>query len=137
MKTNNIVPPKKLALLAWAFCAGMLAFAQNASATRQPLPSTPTPTLAFNDTHVVGTITPASPADPGDVVNYVNFMIKTRLAELRFTRGLSYVSDGPAYAFCFGLHLRSVVHLAAITHRKNRIPPFWITRLQNAQTIRK
>jgi hypothetical protein len=70
------------------------------------------------------------------------FSIKTRLAELRFTRGLSYVSDGPAYAFCFGLHLRSVVHLAAITHRKNRvgsprIHPFWITRLQNAQTIRK
>jgi hypothetical protein len=71
----NIVPPKKLPLLALAFCAGMLAFAQNVSATRQPLPSTPTPTLAFNDPHVVGTITPASPADPGDVVNYVNFMI--------------------------------------------------------------
>lgn len=71
----NIVPPKKFPLIALAFCAGMLAFAQNASATRQPLPSTPTPTLAFNDTHVVGTITPASPADPGDVVNYVNFMI--------------------------------------------------------------
>jgi hypothetical protein len=73
MKTNNIVPPKKLALLAWAVCAGMLAFAQNASATRLPLP--PTPALAFNDTRVVGTISPASPADPGDVVNYVNFMI--------------------------------------------------------------
>jgi len=71
----NIVPPKKFPLVALAFCAGMLAFAQNASATRQPLPSTPTPTLAFNDTHVVGTITPASPADAGDVVNYVNFMI--------------------------------------------------------------
>jgi len=72
MKTNNIVPPKKLALLAWAVCAGMLAFAQNASATRLPLP--PTPVLAFNDTHVVGTITPGAPADPADVATYINFM---------------------------------------------------------------
>jgi hypothetical protein len=72
MKTN-IVPPKKVALLCVAFCAVMLAFAHNASATRSPLP--PTISLTFNDTHVVGTVTPASPANPGDVVNYINFMI--------------------------------------------------------------
>jgi VPDSG-CTERM motif len=69
----SIVPPKKFPLFAWAVCAGMLAFAQNASATRLPLP--PTPALAFDDTRVVGTITPASPANAGDVVQYVNFMI--------------------------------------------------------------
>jgi VPDSG-CTERM motif len=73
MKTDNIVPLKKLALLSAAVCAVMLAFSQNASATPHPLP--PVIALGFNDTSVVGTITPASPADPVDVANYINFMI--------------------------------------------------------------
>ena len=74
MKTDNIVPLKKLALLAAAFCTATFAFNHNVSATPHALP--PVIALGFNnDTHVVGTIKPASPADPGDVVNYVNFMI--------------------------------------------------------------
>jgi len=38
---NNIVPVKKLALVAVVFCAAMFAFNQNASATRRPLPPSP------------------------------------------------------------------------------------------------
>ena len=64
---------QKLALSALAACAVMLAFAQNAGATRQPLP--PTLALDFNDSHVVGTVTPATPANPASVANYINFMI--------------------------------------------------------------
>jgi hypothetical protein len=70
---TNIVPPKKVALLSAAVCAVMLAFAQNASATPHALP--PDITLAFNDSHVVGTVTPATPANPADVAGYINFMI--------------------------------------------------------------
>jgi VPDSG-CTERM motif len=70
---TNIVPPKKVALLSAAVCAVMLAFAQNASATPHALP--PDIALAFNDSHVVGTVTPATPANPADVAGYINFMI--------------------------------------------------------------
>jgi VPDSG-CTERM motif len=51
----------------------MLAFAQNASAARLPLP--PTPALAFDDTLVVGTVTPVTPASPEARADYINFMI--------------------------------------------------------------
>jgi hypothetical protein len=61
----NIIPTNKLAMLSAAFCAAMLAFSPSASALD----------LAFDDTHVVGTVTPANPADPGDRANYINFMI--------------------------------------------------------------
>jgi hypothetical protein len=61
----NLTPVRKLALVSAVLCGALLAFSPNASALA----------LQFNDTHVVGTITPASPADPGNVVNYVNFMI--------------------------------------------------------------
>jgi hypothetical protein len=61
----NIISKNKLALLSAAVCAVMLAFTHNASALD----------LAFDDTHVVGTINPGSPADPADVANYINFMI--------------------------------------------------------------
>ena len=75
----NIVPPKKLSLLALAFCAGMLAFAQNATATRLALP--PSAALAFNDTHVVGSVTPGAPANPASVAQYINFMITLSLGQ--------------------------------------------------------
>jgi hypothetical protein len=38
---KNMIPTNKLALVAAAFCAAMVAFTQNASATRHPLPPTP------------------------------------------------------------------------------------------------
>lgn len=72
MKTN-IVPSKKVALLFGAFCAVMLAFAQNASAIPKPIP--PNIALTFNDSHVVGTVTPVTPASPAARADYINFMI--------------------------------------------------------------
>jgi len=72
----NIVPLNKLALISAAVCAAMLAFSHNASANRIVGGiNIPTTALAFNDTHVVGTISPAAPADPADVAPYINFMI--------------------------------------------------------------
>jgi hypothetical protein len=53
----------KLTLIAVAACAAMFAFSPNAKA------------LAFDDVHVVGTVTPAVPANAGDVASYINFMI--------------------------------------------------------------
>jgi hypothetical protein len=46
MKINNFVPSNKLPLIAIATCMAMLAFTQNASATRRPLPPTPAHLLA-------------------------------------------------------------------------------------------
>jgi len=72
----NIVPLNKLALISAAVCAAMLAFSHNASANRIVGGiNIPTTALTFNDTHVVGTISPAAPADPADVAPYINFMI--------------------------------------------------------------
>src|SRR2546430_4746405 len=72
----NIFPSNKLALLSVAVCAAMLAFSHNASASRIAAGiNTPGTNLAFNDTHVVGTITPATPANPASVASYINFMI--------------------------------------------------------------
>jgi len=61
----NIIPKNKLALLSAAVCALMLAFTHNASALD----------LAFDDTHVVGFVTPGAPANPANVATYINFMI--------------------------------------------------------------
>jgi VPDSG-CTERM motif len=72
----NIVPLNKLALISAAVCAAMLAFSHNASANRIVGGiNIPTTALTFNDTHVVGTISPAAPASPADVAPYINFMI--------------------------------------------------------------
>jgi VPDSG-CTERM motif len=53
----------KLALAAVVACAAMFAFSPDAKA------------LAFNDTRVVGTVTPATPASPAARADYINFMI--------------------------------------------------------------
>jgi hypothetical protein len=72
----NIVPSNKLVLLSAVFCAAMLAFSHNASANRIVAGiNAPLTNLTFNDSHVLGTITPGSPADPADVATYINFMI--------------------------------------------------------------
>jgi hypothetical protein len=69
----NIIPSNKLALVCTAFCAAaMLAFSPNTSADT---------TLAFDDTHVVGFVSPAAPADPAAVADYVNFMIGLGLGQ--------------------------------------------------------
>ena len=46
MKKYNIVPPKKLPLIALAACMAMVAFTQNASADRHPMPPQPAHLLA-------------------------------------------------------------------------------------------
>ena len=71
----NIIPTNKFALLSAALCAVTLAFSHNASATPQSLPPLINLDLAFDDTHVVGTVTPAAPADPVSRASYINFMI--------------------------------------------------------------
>src|SRR5262245_12741535 len=71
---QTIVPLRKLAMLNLVFCTEMIAFNHNANAYRRMLPPV-TVSLTFNDTKVVGTITPATPANPDNVANYVNFMI--------------------------------------------------------------
>ncbi|MGB9476396.1 MAG: VPDSG-CTERM sorting domain-containing protein [Candidatus Udaeobacter sp.] len=63
----KMIPVNKLALLAVALGAAMLAFTPKANAL----------TLAFNDQYVVGTMqfTPGNPADPASLQGYVNYMI--------------------------------------------------------------
>jgi len=46
MKINNIIPSKKFVIVAVALCTAMLAFTQNASANRHPLPPVPAHLLA-------------------------------------------------------------------------------------------
>ena len=77
MKINIV--PSKVALLFGAACAVMLAFAQNASATPHPHPANTN--LAFDDSHVVGTVTPGAPANPASVADYINFMITLGLGQ--------------------------------------------------------
>jgi len=56
MKIDNIVPSKKLVLVAAAFCTAMLAFTQNASANRHPLPPVPAHLLAPYQFYTAGPI---------------------------------------------------------------------------------
>jgi hypothetical protein len=60
----KMIPRNKLALLSAAVGAAMLAFSPKAATA-----------LTFNDAHVVGTITPATPVNPGVVSAYINYMI--------------------------------------------------------------
>jgi hypothetical protein len=68
IKTNNIVPLKKIALLAAAFCAAMLAFSPNASALDFDTPLTPDP----ND---LGTVFSGIPSGDDARTAYVNHLI--------------------------------------------------------------
>jgi hypothetical protein len=63
MKTNNIVPLKKIALLAAAFCAATLAFSQNASA------------LTFGDANDLGQVIAGIPSGDDARTGYVNHLI--------------------------------------------------------------
>jgi hypothetical protein len=63
MKTNNIVPLKKIALLAAAVCAAMRAFSPNASA------------LTFGDANDLGQVLFGIPSGDDDRTNYVNHLI--------------------------------------------------------------
>jgi VPDSG-CTERM motif len=73
MKTHNIVPSKKLALLSAAVCAVMFAFAQNASATPHPLP--PAISLTFGDGNDLGQVLFGIPSGDAARTAYVNHLI--------------------------------------------------------------
>jgi VPDSG-CTERM motif len=73
MKTNNIVPPKKLVLFSAAVCAVMLAFSQNASASPHPLP--PLVNLTFGDANDLGQVLFGIPSGDADRTAYVNHLI--------------------------------------------------------------
>ena len=66
MKLDNIVPSKKLVLVAAAFCTAMLAFTQNASANRRPLPPVPAHLLAPCQFFTAGPI-----GNPADELSYL------------------------------------------------------------------
>ncbi len=66
MKIDNIVPSKKLVLVAAAFCTAMLAFTQNASAHRRPLPPVPAHLLAPYQFYTAGPI-----GNPTAELNYL------------------------------------------------------------------
>jgi hypothetical protein len=62
----NIIPPNRLALFSALVCAGLVAFSQNASADRHPLPPSPAHLLApFQFT------TPNPIGDPAHELNYL------------------------------------------------------------------
>jgi hypothetical protein len=63
MKTNNIVPLKKIALLAAAFCAATLAFSHNASA------------LTIGDNQELGKVFFGTPSGDDQRTGYVNHLI--------------------------------------------------------------
>ena len=66
MKIHNIVPSKKLVLVAAALCTAMLAFTQNASANRRPLPPVPAHLLAPYQFFTAGPI-----GDPAHELSYL------------------------------------------------------------------
>ena len=99
MKTNNIVPLKKLALLSAAVCAVMFAFAQNASATPHPLP--PAISLTIGDNRSLGEVFFGIPSGDADRTAYVNHLIAmapgTTNAALGQTFHRSSNNPGPGF----------------------------------------
>jgi hypothetical protein len=89
MKTNNIVPLKKIALLAAAFCAAMLAFSPNASA------------LTFGDANDLGTVFSGIPSGDDARTGYVNHLIDmapgTSDVALGQTFNRSLANPGPGF----------------------------------------
>jgi hypothetical protein len=88
MKINNIVPLKKLAMLAAAFCAATFAFNHNASATPKPMP--PSINLTIGDAHELGFVNFGIPSGDADRLTYVNHLIGMAL-------GTSDKADGQTY----------------------------------------
>jgi hypothetical protein len=73
MKINNIVPLKKLAVLAAAFCAATFAFNHNASASPYPMPASII--LTFGGANDLGFVGSGIPSGDADRKNYVNHLI--------------------------------------------------------------
>ena len=75
----NTPPTQKLALIAAAFCATTLAFSQNASAYKVPMPASFN--LTIGDDHELGQAQPPVPEGDSDITQYVNFMIGLSLGD--------------------------------------------------------
>jgi hypothetical protein len=69
----NVIPTNKLAMLSAVVCAVMLAFTNNASADTNL--GFFNPVTLTGDSHVVGTVSDASPASPQAHADYINFLI--------------------------------------------------------------
>jgi hypothetical protein len=89
MKTNNIVPLKKIALLAAAFCAATLALSPNASA------------LTFGDANDLGQVLVGIPSGDDARTAYVNHLIDmvpgTSDSALGQTFNRSLANPGPGF----------------------------------------
>jgi hypothetical protein len=84
MNTHNILPLRKLALLAAAFCTVTFAFNHNATATRHVLP--PSISLTIGDGHELGTSKPGTAGDANRTA-IVNFMIGMALGDTQTVLG--------------------------------------------------
>jgi hypothetical protein len=73
MNTHNILPLRKLALLAAAFCTATFAFNHNVSAAPHPLP--PAISLSFGDANDLGQVLFGIPSGNAFRTQYVNTLI--------------------------------------------------------------
>ena len=96
----NLIPLKKCAVLSAAFCAAMLAFSHNASATPHPLP--PLVSLTFGDANDLGQVLFGIPSGDANRTQYVNSLISLAPGTTGFhadgqTYNRSLANPGPGF----------------------------------------
>jgi hypothetical protein len=96
MKINNIVPLKKLAVLAAAFCAATFAFNHNASAIPHPMPASIH--LTIGNSHELGFVNFGIPSGDSDRLNYVNHLIGMALGSQDNAFGQHFTRSNNAYS---------------------------------------
>jgi hypothetical protein len=96
MKINNIVPLKKLAVLAAAFCTATFAFNHNASATRFALP--PSISLGIGDAHELGFVNFGIPSGDADRRTYVNHLIGMTINTTAKADGQTYFRSNHTFS---------------------------------------
>lgn len=102
----NIIPKNKFPLLFAAVCAVMLAFSQNASALRIPMPATIN--LTIGDGHELGFVEFGIPSGDQDRTNYVNHLIGMALGTTDQALGQTFTRSnndfGPLPTAVFALN---------------------------------
>jgi len=96
MKINNIVPLKKLAVLAAAFCTATFAFNHDASATPHALP--PSISLTIGDAHELGFVKFGIPSGDADRQAYVNHLIGMALGTQDDALGQHFTRSNHAFS---------------------------------------
>ncbi len=96
MKINNIVPLKKLAVLAAAFCTATFAFNHDASATPHALP--PSISLTIGDAHELGFVNFGIPSGDADRIAYVNHLIGMALGTQDDALGQHFTRSNHAFS---------------------------------------